>query len=116
MGRQREKSIHGSGHDDSGYGTPAKIPRIASSVTEVSPALIPELERAYEGLYLCKPGSLHTSFVNGEAPPLRNSPHKYLAAINSTPGWGRSISKQLARVQAVREQGPGSVVVVNCDS
>jgi hypothetical protein len=71
----------------------------------VSPALTRELEGAYERLYLCKPGSLSESFKEEISPPYRNSPTKYMAAINSTPGWGRSIGKQLERVASVRARG-----------
>ncbi len=82
--------------NDSGYGSPHK------DEVQVSPVLVTELERGYEELYLCKTGSLTATYKDGVQPPLRNSPTKYLAAINSSPGWNRSISQQLARIEARR--------------
>ncbi len=90
------KSINqeASSPNDSGYESPYKVE------IQVSPALVTELERGYEELYLCKSGSLTATYKDGVQPPLRNSPTKYLAAINSSPGWNRSISQQLARIEA----------------
>ncbi len=115
VGRQK-RSAQMSGPEDISQAPSRKRLRPANNTVAVSPALIPELERAYEGLYLCTPGSLLASYTKGTSPPVRNSPHKYLAAINSTPGWGRSISKQLARIKAIREQGHVSILLTDCDN
>jgi len=99
--------------DDSGYETPTKRPRF-EPLGLVSPALVSELESGYESLYLCIPGSLIQSYDNGLPPPLRNSAHKYLAALNVLPGWRRSIGSQLDRVEKYRnrekEEGPPQIV------
>ncbi len=93
--------------NDSGYESPHK------DEVQVSPALATELERGYEELYLCKSGSLTSTYKDGGQPPLRNSPTKYLAAINSSPGWNRSISQQLARIEARRGVDKRPPVKVN---
>ncbi len=102
------------GHDDSGYETPPK--RKCGNIPPVSPALVNELEQAYEELYLCTPRSLRVAYARGDNPPHRNSATKYLAAINSTPGWSRSISQQLERVRVIRDRGLTQGEVVGCDN
>jgi hypothetical protein len=89
--------------DDSGYETPSKRPRCPPPGL-VTSALTTELERGYESLYLCTPGSLLASFDKGLQPPVKNSAIKYLSAQNAASGWTRSIGSQLRRVENYRNQ------------
>jgi hypothetical protein len=82
--------------DDSGYVS------LDPSIPRVSPILVDELERGYEALYLCKPGSLKRSYDAGTPLPFRDSPIKYFKAINTVPGWSRGLTVQFERLERFR--------------
>jgi hypothetical protein len=64
--------------------------------------LADELERGYEALYLCKPGSLKRSHDTNAPLPFRDSPIKYFKAINTVPGWNRGLTAQFERLERYR--------------
>ena len=106
--------------NDSGYSTPSKRARPSPDVTGTEAGvpnnLVKELASGYERLYLCRPGSLEESYEKGLKPPHRNSLQKYMSAINASPGWSRSISKQLERVGNFRKKASSPIMEVDlCD-
>ena len=99
--------------DDSGFETPSKRARVESGVTPMPPPLITEIERRYESLYLCLPGSLQRSYDLGLPPPRKDSPAKMVSALAITPGRTRSINAQLDRVDNYRNYGLTSYPLVD---
>jgi len=116
--------------DDSGYETPAKKARATAPVSSVqdypvvpgtaiaSPVLVAELEKGYEALYLCKPGSLQRSHDLGQPPPRNDSSVKVANALAQCPCPPRrtgGLLQQQKRVYNYRRYGVQIISLADID-
>ena len=104
VGRYREaEAVLALLQNDTGYGSPSsKQAWLQESLDIAARPLVDELEAAYDSLYLTKPKSLITTYLNHSAPPIMDSPYKIVKALNVSPNHTGGLQDQFDRMARYR--------------